>query len=457
MLIFFGHFVLLLFNTVFAESECGSTYNNKSILIVYSKQYETKERNSCDFYIIANTNVYVGLNFTDLRGFEIPLEPENTSTSSMECLPKIIITERDSSGEEILMGIICPVKKLFKTPQVFLSHANNLTLIYKWDPQQRSGFTLYIDFHLKVNACTFYCDDSSCLSDKLLVCNGKSDCVDQSDEQNCNEREDTSPAPTEQPLRSNSNIMPIIVIIIIVVCILGVIIFGLCHCHISSWMCQGDDSRNRTPEHENLHPSSQTNFSEDLSGIPAQEQRAIAQFKEKQTRLKSIRTDMELGLPPSIPISEDGEEGYVTSQRLLQSCERSHKADCQAFCPPPNRTIRNGESPSSLCHAHSTPNSSFLGLSTHKQATLPTVRLIRDSNGHPTINSYSYLEGNSHPPRSKSHTRTSSSSTLQTNINNPASQNPQKFDQLGNYSLLSSAREGRGGGNRYSFQSGRNV
>lgn len=166
---------------------------------------------------------------------------------------------------------------------------------------------------------------------------------------------------------------------------------------------------------------------------------------------------MELGLPPSIPISEDGEEGYVTSQRLLQSCERSHKADCQAFCPPPNRTIRNGESPSSLCHAHSTPNSSFLGLSTHKQATLPTVRLIRDSNGHPTINSYSYLEGNSHPPRSKSHTRTSSSSTLQTNINNPASQNPQKFDQLGNYSLLSSAREGRGGGNRYSFQSGRNV
>ncbi|CAE1284687.1 unnamed protein product [Acanthosepion pharaonis] len=227
-----------------------------------------------------------------------------------------------------------------------------------------------------LDACTFYCDDSSCLSDKLLVCNGKSDCVDQSDEQNCNEREDTSPAPTEQPLRSNSNIMPIIVIIIIVVCILGVIIFGLCHCHISSWMCQGDDSRNRTPEHENLHPSSQTNFSEDLSGIPAQEQRAIAQFKEKQTRLKSIRTDMELGLPPSIPISEDGEEGYVTSQRLLQSCERSHKADCQAFCPPPNRTIRNGESPSSLCHAHSTPNSSFLGLSTHKQATLPTSMVI---------------------------------------------------------------------------------
>lgn len=135
----------------FLSGECGSTYNNKSILIVYSKQYEAKERNSCDFYIIANTNVYVELNFTDLRGFEIPLEPENTSTSSMECLPKIIITERNSSGEEILMGIICPVKKLFKTPQVFLSHANNLTLIYKWDPQQRSGFTLYIDFHLKVS------------------------------------------------------------------------------------------------------------------------------------------------------------------------------------------------------------------------------------------------------------------------------------------------------------------
>ena len=165
---------------------------------------------------------------------------------------------------------------------------------------------------------------------------------------------------------------------------------------------------------------------------------------------------MELGLPPSIPISEDGEEGYITSQKLLQSCERSLKADCQAFCPPPNRTIRNGESPLSLCHAHSTPNSSFLGLSTHKQASLPTVKLIQDSNGHPTINSYSYLEGNSHPSKSKSHTRTSScSSTLQTNINTPAGQNPQKFDRLGNYSLVSSARGG--GVNMYSFQSDRNV
>lgn len=309
---------------------------------------------------------------------------------------------------------------------------------------------------MMTDACTFYCDDSSCLSDKLLVCNGKSDCVDQSDEQNCNERGDTSPAPTEQPLRSNSNIMPIIVIVIIVVCILGVIILGLCHCRISSWMCQSDESRNRTPEHENLHPNSQTNFSEDLPGILTKEQRAIALFKENQTRQKSIMKDMELGLPPRIQISEDGEEGYLTSQRVLQNSERSQKADSQPFCPPPNRTIRNGESPLSLCHAPPPSNSGFLGFSTHKQTSLTAVKLIRDSNGHPTINSYSYMEGNRYsPPKSKSHTRTSCSSTLQTNISNPASQNFQKFDGLGNYSLVSSARGA--GGNVYSFPSDKNV
>ncbi|XP_052826618.1 uncharacterized protein LOC106868391 isoform X4 [Octopus bimaculoides] len=346
MLIYFGPFVLLLFRTVLAESDCGPTLSNKSVLIVYSKQYDTTDQHACDLYIIAKTKVYIELNFTDLRGFEVPWQPANSSTVSMECLPKISITERNTSGEEFRMGIICPVQKLLKDPPVFPSHANNLTLIYKWDPKQRTGHTLYLDFQLK-----------------------------------------------------------------------------------------------------------------DYSGIPTQEQRAIASYKEKQTRLKSIRTDNELGLPPSIPISEDGEEGFLTSQRLLQSCDRSHKIDCQAFCPPPNITIYNGESPSSFYHSHSTTNSSFLALSVNKKIPLPSMKTLRESNGHSNLNHYSYLEGHSHPSRSKPHTKTPSSSTLQPKLSSD-SQNPQgqKFDRLGNYSLVSSpSTRMPNEANVYSFQPDRHL
>ncbi|XP_052826600.1 uncharacterized protein LOC106868391 isoform X2 [Octopus bimaculoides] len=408
MLIYFGPFVLLLFRTVLAESDCGPTLSNKSVLIVYSKQYDTTDQHACDLYIIAKTKVYIELNFTDLRGFEVPWQPANSSTVSMECLPKISITERNTSGEEFRMGIICPVQKLLKDPPVFPSHANNLTLIYKWDPKQRTGHTLYLDFQLKV---------------------------------------------------STSTIMPLVVVIIIVVCILGVVLFGICHCRTAPWLCRGDSSHTKTSEHENLHPNSQMTCSEDYSGIPTQEQRAIASYKEKQTRLKSIRTDNELGLPPSIPISEDGEEGFLTSQRLLQSCDRSHKIDCQAFCPPPNITIYNGESPSSFYHSHSTTNSSFLALSVNKKIPLPSMKTLRESNGHSNLNHYSYLEGHSHPSRSKPHTKTPSSSTLQPKLSSD-SQNPQgqKFDRLGNYSLVSSpSTRMPNEANVYSFQPDRHL
>ncbi|XP_029633768.1 low-density lipoprotein receptor class A domain-containing protein 4 isoform X2 [Octopus sinensis] len=458
MLIYFGPFVLLLFHTVLAESDCGPTLSNKSVLIVYSKQYDTTDQHACDLYIIAKTKVYIELNFTDLRGFEVPWQPANSSTVSMECLPKISITERNTSGEEFRMGIICPVQKLLKDPPVFPSHANNLTLIYKWDPKQRTGHTLYLDFQLKVNVCTFYCDGSTCQSDQSLVCNGRSHCRDQSDAQLCNEQHPSS-APTEQLVRSTSTIMPLVVVIIIVVCILGVVLLGICHCRTAPWLCRGDSSHTKTSEHENLHPNSQMTCSEDYSGIPTQEQRAIASYKEKQTRLKSIRTDNELGLPPSIPISEDGEEGFLTSQRLLQSCDRSHKIDCQAFCPPPNITIYNGESPSSFYHSHSTTNSSFLALSVNKKIPLPSMKTLRESNGHSNLNHYSYLEGHSHPSRSKPHTKNPSSSTLQPKLSSD-SQNPQgqKFDRLGNYSLVSSpSTRMPNEANVYSFQPDRHL
>jgi hypothetical protein len=66
-----------------------------------------------------------------------------------------------------------------------------------------------------------------------------------------------------------------------------------------------------------------------------------------------------MNLPPSIPISLDGEEGaYAYSQHLLQ-CNTDIKPEC--YQPPPNRTIQSTDTDSLNGHGASTKESARKG------------------------------------------------------------------------------------------------
>ena len=68
--------------------------------------------------------------------------------------------------------------------------------------------------------------------------------------------------------------------------------------------------------------------------------------RDRQVRLYPPGRDTELNLPPHIPRSVDGEEGYAeSSQRLLQANTRRMKEANESMRAPPNKTVFQGESP----------------------------------------------------------------------------------------------------------------
>ena len=69
--------------------------------------------------------------------------------------------------------------------------------------------------------------------------------------------------------------------------------------------------------------------------------RHMAAQRDLQIRRQTVQADLDLNLPISIQRSQDGEEGYTHSQRLLQTREVSN----ESVRPPPNRTICEGEPP----------------------------------------------------------------------------------------------------------------
>lgn len=98
----------------------------------------------------------------------------------------------------------------------------------------------------------------------------------------------------------------------------------------------------------------------------------------------------EVGFPPNIPVSQDGEEGYTTSQiRLLHPRYRVQHPEL--FKPPPNKTVFDRESPppysqhpssgSFGCGSAPTSSSAFCMGGSVKGS----VRVVRDCDGQPVV------------------------------------------------------------------------
>ncbi|XP_071177123.1 uncharacterized protein [Mytilus edulis] len=389
MLFCFGLFALLLYNTVVANAVCSFTYSKKDKINAISSDYQQKgyER-KCEYVITAPKNSYIiQLNFTDLVGFKTlqsstsftPAEELTRSDTVQEgknCLPpELIIKERTLKGIEIKSRTICNYD--YKLPQVFHYKSNFVKIIFVWVKNARSGFKLDIDFQ-KSNECEIYCDESKCLDS--LVCK-------------------TTSAPSLNDVQSlgaspSTPISKIVVIIVIVVLmpVLAVFICVVCPCRSTARMLRRWRSRDRGVEHRQLRPQSQGSEvvyvpSTSSTGSTNQDniEHQTALLRERNIIMQSAQTSVQL--PPHIPISKDGEEGYIESQNKLERHRRSDYQIC--FRPPPNKTVYDKDSPP--------PYSSRSTSSIDSIGQAKNSNLVTDNNsGCPVLRCYSMSENNNH-------------------------------------------------------------
>ncbi|KAL1129281.1 hypothetical protein AAG570_013810 [Ranatra chinensis] len=68
--------------------------------------------------------------------------------------------------------------------------------------------------------------------------------------------------------------------------------------------------------------------------------------RDRQVRLHSVHVDLELDLPPSIPLPDGEEIPYGSSTRLhIRDSEQESEIYQKCIRAPPNRTVFEGESP----------------------------------------------------------------------------------------------------------------
>lgn len=75
-------------------------------------------------------------------------------------------------------------------------------------------------------------------------------------------------------------------------------------------------------------------------------ERLSRELRDRQVRIRSVSTDLELGLPPNIALPDGEEVPYGSSTRLqIRDPEQESEIYQKCIRPPPNRTVLDGESP----------------------------------------------------------------------------------------------------------------
>lgn len=389
---------------------CSFTYSRKDRIQALSLEYQQKGYAKCIYNIQAPVNTYIELNFTDLIGFQPHIGPASstdpnfhlpnsqssastlsssssasplTSSSSSfsvsakaeHCLPpELVISLSTSLKSHTKTFRFCKTNN-FKTPRVFHFNANSLQIVYLWEENVHSGFSLDIDFHQSNNKCVFYCADLTCLRSEKLLCDKVYNCADRSDESNC----PSLPLHSDGAYQSVTTVV-VIVLFVVLMPVLAVFICVVSPCRSTSRMWRRWRTRDRGVDHRQLRPDSQgsevvfippTTSSSSSTNTPAHLEQQIALMRERHTLLQSARTGMEIGLPPSVHISQDGEEGYAESQKQLAHHSKQEIYQ-QCFRPPPNKTVYDKDSPP--------PYYAVKGLSPSPQVVTPGA-LVQDSNG----------------------------------------------------------------------------
>ncbi|XP_050396068.1 uncharacterized protein LOC126814738 isoform X2 [Patella vulgata] len=305
MLFCFGLFALLLYNTVVANADCSFTFSNKTGEIkALSMELEKKGHlRSCRYEIDAPEKYQIRLNFTQISGFIVS---NNTHNS---CLPEVEIKDM-MHGHEVKSETVCWQKNNSYAPQVFRSNSNSLRIIFTWKKGHKSGFHIFYHFFPENNCDSGSSSDIKCSSQGHTSSTGSFDFVK---------------------------------IIVIVVCTAIFIALGVVFCLVMRTQCKMVSRawQRHSSREDQLRPQSQS--SEGFVSTPSsreQMEQQEALLRDRYVQISSTQRDGELGYPPQIPISRDGEEGYAESQKQLANQRNLENTDLQQyFRPPPNRTI----------------------------------------------------------------------------------------------------------------------
>ncbi|XP_035678385.1 low-density lipoprotein receptor class A domain-containing protein 4-like isoform X3 [Branchiostoma floridae] len=175
--------------------------------------------------------------------------------------------------------------------------------------------------------CAFQCSDNQCLPTMQLVCNGRKDCQDNSDEKDC-QMNSASLADTQ-----NTEFIQIILIVVAVTVTVAVIscIFNHYKRARNSWM-------ERRSQRERVLYSPRTRRERERLARQESLQRQTLTIQQ-QPRFHFPHSDIDL--PPAIQLSDGEEHPPYTDQRHLQlrNPDQQRELERESVQPPPNRTI----------------------------------------------------------------------------------------------------------------------
>ncbi|XP_046659503.1 protein TMEPAI-like [Homalodisca vitripennis] len=93
-------------------------------------------------------------------------------------------------------------------------------------------------------------------------------------------------------------------------------------------------------------PAPATPITTPMLALQAGMERDLGAQRDRQIRLHSVHTDLELDLPPSIALPDGEEIPYGSSTRLhIRDSEQESEIYQKCIRAPPNRTVFDGESP----------------------------------------------------------------------------------------------------------------
>ncbi|XP_019638294.1 PREDICTED: low-density lipoprotein receptor class A domain-containing protein 4-like [Branchiostoma belcheri] len=328
--------VFLLQDVLLAE-DCGRYTEALGDFSIRAADFSRRGYSKCSVQIVAPQNRSIKLSITRLKGFP----PVNITNPLAQCLPKLEVREEGLLGDVRLVYSICNGLEEDSIPLNIHSTEHQIILDFLWDSSADSSFQASYSFQDSTQVegekdtfeeqvtCAFQCSDNQCLPTMQLVCNGRKDCQDNSDEKDC-QMNSASLVDTQ-----NTEFIQIIVIVVAVTVTVAVIscIFNHYKRARNSWM-------ERRSQRERVLYSPRTRREREQERLARQEslQRQTLTIQQ-QPRFHFPHSDIDL--PPAIQLSDGEEHPPYTDQRHLQlrNPDQQRELERESVQPPPNRTI----------------------------------------------------------------------------------------------------------------------
>ncbi|GLG93838.1 Uncharacterized protein GBIM_01176 [Gryllus bimaculatus] len=134
------------------------------------------------------------------------------------------------------------------------------------------------------------------------------------------------------------------ILVLVVAVVLATL--GLVTCVVSHYRAGGGGLGGRARSWHSEHPPPGPAPTAPMLALQPGMERLSHEMRDRQVRLHSVSTDLELDLPPNIALPDGEEIPYGSSTRLqIRDPEQESEIYQKCIRPPPNRTVFDGESP----------------------------------------------------------------------------------------------------------------